>query len=241
MLQELLGKRVFLFLNASKTSTRRIEDIVKYHGAQIVNFLQKNVDVIIMDMALLRKTSLLSKVGVTRSQQLLQKSVKKSGSSAIESFSAKWKIPIINHLKVLCCCKTYLHQEEACVGRKKKLRVPFIKVEDRSRQYRPEFLEFNNFPFIDTSVPLPHSPFDTWYKQNAVGNKDVINGKRNQLSFCELCDEEYAALQSHLDTAKHKHAAKDNNRYASVDALIKRGATLEEFVKRRTEKTNAVS
>ena len=98
-------------------------------------------------------------------------------------------------------------KKKVCVKtreRQKKLSAPFIKMEDHSRKYRPEFMEFKNFPFIDTTVPGPNSPFDTWCKQNVTRNKDSIKGKRNQQYFCELCHENYTVLESHLDTAEHK-------------------------------------
>jgi len=221
-------------------STGKIEDFVKYHGAHIVNFLQKNVDVIIMDYSLLRKAPVLSNTMVTRSQQLIKKSNKKSGSSSIKSFAEKWKIPIIDHRKVLHHCKTNFCKEELSIECSKKLLMPFIKMEDQSRKYRPEFVEFKIFPFIDTAVPLPHSPFDTWYKQNAIGNRDLITERKNQLHFCGLCNKTYGELQSHLDGAEHKLAAKDDARFAGVDALIKQGASLEDFVKKMTEKRDTI-
>ena len=57
------------------------------------------------------------------------------------------------------------------------------------------------------------SPFDTWFKQNLSANKAIIKERKY---FCELCGENYEELQSHLDTAEHKHAAMDNARWAGV-------------------------
>ena len=103
---ELFGKRVFLVLNSSKSSTRKIEYFVKSHGARIVNFFQRNVDVIIMDMSL-RKAPTLPQTAA-RSQKLIEMSLKKHSPSSMESFASKWKIPIIDHSKVLYHCKTFL-------------------------------------------------------------------------------------------------------------------------------------
>ena len=166
---------------------------------------------------------------------------KKSGSSSVDVFAEKWNIPFIDHHEVLHYCKMAMHQEKmyTCKGekkKKKKLQAPFIKVEDQSRKYRPAFVEFKSFSFIDTAVPLPHSPFDTWHKANSKANKDVINEKESQLHFCELCNEEYEVLQVHLDSTKHKHAAMDYANHAGMDALIKRGVSWEHFVKSIKEK-----
>lgn len=237
---QLFGKRVFLVLNSSKNSTRKIQDFVKSHGARVVNFLQRNVDVIIMDMTL-RKPPTLPQTA-TRSKKLIEMSLKKHSPSSMESFASKWKIPIIDHRKVLYHCKTFLYPNKVCAKtqkrQQKKLRAPFIKMEDHSRKYRPEFVEFQSFPFIDTTVPGPNSPFDTWYEQNASKKKDFVNGKGNQQYFCELCHENYTVLESHLETLKHKQAAEDDSLFAGVDALINRGVSLNEFVQRMTEKSN---
>ena len=238
----MLGKGVFLFLNSFKRGTYQIEDFVKYHGGRILNFLDKDVDVVIMDMTLKRKTPRfkLPSTKFTRSQQLIDKTTKKSGSFSIESFAAKWSIQIIEHREILHCCNTDLHREDMNVGRTiKKLQVPFIKVEDQSRKYKPEFVEFRCFPFMDTTVQMPCSPFDTWFKQNSTANKDFNeeNGdQQNRQYFCELCGKNYVEIQSHLDTAEHKHAAMDDAHYAGVDALIKKGASVEDFLKMIKEK-----
>ena len=175
---------------------------------------------------------------------MIDKAKKKSGSFSVESFAAKWSIPVIDHKDILCHCYTDFHQQDISVGSTRKLQAPFIKVEDRSRKYRPEFAEFECFPFMDITVPMTCSPFDTWYKQNSAANKDVINDKGKQQHrqyFCELCGEKYGELQNHLETAEHKQAAMDNDRYAGVDALIKRGVSLKDFVKSFEEKNSVRS
>ena len=239
---KLLGKGVVLFLNSFKCGTYQIENFVKYHGGRILNFLDKDVDIVIMDMTLRRKTPRLKlpSTNFTRSQQLIDKATKKSGSFLIESFAAKWSIQIIDHKEILHYCNTDLHREDMSVGLTiKKLQVPFIKVEDQSRKYRPEFVEFKCFPFMDTTVPMPCSPFDTWFKLNSTANKDFNDENGDQQIrqyFCELCGKNYVEIQSHLVTAEHKHAAMDDACYAGVDALINKGASVEDFLKMIKEK-----
>ena len=195
-----------------------------------------------MDMTLRRKTPRfkLPSTKFTRSQQLIDKATKKSGSFSIELFAAKWSVQIIDHKEILHYCNTDLHREDMSVGLTiKQLQVPFIKVEDQSRKYRPEFVEFKCFPFMDTTVPMPCSPLDTWFKLNSTGNKDFNdeNGdQQNRQYFCELCSKNYIEIQSHLGTAEHKHAAMDDASYAGVDALIKKGASVEDFLKMIKEK-----
>ena len=151
-----------------------MEDFIKYRGGRILNFLEKNVDAIIMDVTLLRKAPCvkLPRNKFTRSQQLIAKA-RKSGTFSVESFASKWSIPIIDHKEILYYCNKALNRQEIMhVGHIiKKLQAPFIKVEDQSRKYRPEFVEFKCFPFIDTTVPMSCSPFDTWCKQTSTANK----------------------------------------------------------------------
>ena len=68
--------------------------------------------------------------------------------------------------------------------------MPFRKMEDHSKKYTPEFVEFKCFPFMHTTVQMPHSPFDTWFKQNSTADKDFNNengDQQNRQYFCELC------------------------------------------------------
>ena len=97
---------------------------------------------------------------------------------------------------------------------------------------------------MDTRVQMPCSPFDTWFKQNSTANKDFIdeNGdQQNSQYFCGLCGKNYVEIQSHLDTAEHKHAAMDDAHYAGVDDLIKKGVGVEDFLKMIKEKRSVRS
>ena len=225
----LSGKRVFLYLNNARTNARKIEDFVKYHGAVVVIFLEKNVDMIIMDRTLKRTAPPMKRNYLTRSQQLLRKSIKQSGSNSIQLFATKWNIPIIDHSKIFHVCKRALFQEkEILLGHKRKLIAPFVKVEDRSRNFKPEFMEFDKFPFMDITVPSTQSPFQTWYQLHVKNNH--VNEKVGQMYICGLCDETYEVLKIHLDTNKHKVAAMDDSKYSRVDSLIKHGLSWKDFV-----------
>ncbi|KAK2562764.1 hypothetical protein P5673_013705 [Acropora cervicornis] len=95
------------------------------------------------------------------------------------------------------------------------------------------------FPFMDTTVQMPCSPFDTWFKQNSTANKDFIDENGDQQYsqyFCELCGKNCVEIQSHLGTAEHKNAAMDDAHYTGVDALIKKGVSVEHFLKMIKEK-----
>ena len=116
----------------------------------------------------------------------------------------------------------------------RRLKAPFIKVEDRSLRYRPYFAELKTHPFVDFEVQIPKSPFETWYKKNApVNRKETLSSR-----ICELCNGTYYDLDSHLASAKHKAASNDNSLFEGVDCLIARGTSLKEFVKKMEEKGN---
>jgi len=92
---------------------------------------------------------------------------------------------------------------------------------------------------MDTTVQMPCSPFDTWFKQNSTANKDFIDENGDQQYsqyFCELCGKNCVEIQSHLGTAEHKNAAMDDAHYTGVDALIKKGVSVEHFLKMIKEK-----
>ena len=164
--------------------------------------------------------------------------MKKSGLSSVHVFAKKWQIPMIDHRKVLNFCKKDMLSHKMSVRQeyKRKLKAPYIQVVDHSRKYWPEFVEFKNFPFLDTAVPLPHSPFDTWYKGNANGN--TVKAKEGPVQFCGLYKEEYKVLRVHINSAKHRSAAMDDSNYASLDAVIKQGTSWEDFAKSVEKKYN---
>ena len=181
----LSGKRVFSCLNNARTSACKIEDFVKYHGAVVVVFLEKNVDMIIMDRTLQRAALAMKGNYLTRSQQFLRKSIRQSGSTSIQLFASKWNIPVIDHSKIFQACKRALFQEkEIFLRHKRKLIAPFVKVEDHSRNFKPDFMEFDKFPFMDITVPSPQSPFQTWYQLHVKNNH--VNEKVGQRYICHV-------------------------------------------------------
>ena len=42
-----------------------------------------------------------------------------------------------------------------------RLRSPFLKIEDHSRKYRPEFVEMKSFTYLDLDTEGTTSPFDS--------------------------------------------------------------------------------
>lgn len=103
-------------------------------------------------------------------------------------------------------------------------RAPFIKVEDHSGQYRPIFKEFDVWPTIDIDSPT------VWKGGNSRHLKN--SGKQGEIErFCECCQCHYTNLNSHLESKEHKSFAENDKNYEAIDKLIKRGLSLDEFVK----------
>ena len=97
-----------------------------------------------------------------------------SGSSSVLDIASKWNIEIIKYQDIISTMKNtcLVRGERKSLERPqaqrwvRALKGPFIKVEDQSRKYGPEFLEMKTFPYIDFSSSTG-SPFDKWFKENS--------------------------------------------------------------------------
>jgi len=56
------------------------------------------------------------------------------------------------------------------------LRSPFIKVEDHSKKFTPEFAEMVSFPYIDFNTKGVTSPFETRFQKNRNHSNWQNNG-----------------------------------------------------------------
>uniref|UniRef100_A0A3Q1H6S1 Protein DBF4 homolog A n=1 Tax=Anabas testudineus TaxID=64144 RepID=A0A3Q1H6S1_ANATE len=107
---------------------------------------------------------------------------------------------------------------------------PFIKVEDSSRHYRPNYLTMPNMPEFSLRTVPPCSPFcaddkdppgnKQWahrYSERAHGRKKNRDKKRG--GYCECCMIKYENLSTHLQSERHKAFSKSNE-YLVVDRLV---------------------
>jgi len=108
-------------------------------------------------------------------------SVEHRGSSSnVFSIAAKWNMKVLKYEDVLpfmrnsnfvssyVCSQTVRNKSSHKV---RTLRSPFIKVEDHSRKFRPEFAEMVSFPYIDFNTKGTSSPFETWFQENRNHSK----------------------------------------------------------------------
>ncbi|XP_010573133.1 PREDICTED: protein DBF4 homolog A isoform X1 [Haliaeetus leucocephalus] len=119
-----------------------------------------------------------------------------------------------------------------------RLKNPFVKVEDRSRHYRPFYLQLHSFPVLNYCVPKPYSPFEV-DKKHPSGQKQTQSKQRNKINsdkdcgtpvqlpqkdkkkrgYCECCGKKYEDLQAHLESEQHQNFAQ-STQYKVVDDII---------------------
>ncbi|XP_054048098.1 protein DBF4 homolog A isoform X3 [Rissa tridactyla] len=197
-------------------------------------------------------------VRMSRGKSLVEKAIKEQDlipSGSILSNALSWGVKILHIDDV----KNYIEQKKkelylikragssfkdvgkqgtASKSRTGRLKNPFVKVEDRSRHYRPFYLQLPSFPVLNYCVPKPYSPFEvdkkhppgqkqTQYKQRNKINSDKDCGIPVQLpqkdkkkrGYCECCGKKYEDLQTHLESEQHRNFAQ-STQYQIVDDII---------------------
>ncbi|NXK41507.1 DBF4B protein, partial [Piprites chloris] len=109
----------------------------------------------------------------------------------------------------------------------RKLKPPFLKVEDQSRQFRPFHQQFQTFPNLNFLAPKSSSPFEPLESlsnccQASDGGKSPCSTPvpRKRRGFCECCQETFEELQKHLQSPRHQRFARDDSQYLPVDLVI---------------------
>ncbi|NXF51612.1 DBF4B protein, partial [Oceanites oceanicus] len=170
---------------------------------------------------------------ISRGKELLQKAMKNQVSSVWMGFSLAgsilanarlWGVQILHVDGILLCRLKF----GSCflAG---KLKPPFLKVEDQSRQFRPFHHQFKNFPDLNFLAPKSSSPFEPL--KSLSNSCRASNGEKSPRStpvtvpkkkrgFCECCQETFEELQKHLQSPQHKRFAMDDSQYAPVDHVI---------------------
>ncbi|NXY90756.1 DBF4A protein, partial [Alcedo cyanopectus] len=196
-------------------------------------------------------------VCMSRGKSLVEKAIKEQDlipSGSILSNALSWGVKILhlddvkNYIeqkkKELCLMKRTVSSVKDLVSR---LKNPFVKVEDRSRQYRPFYLHLPRFPALNYCVPKPYSPFEV-DKKHPYGQKQTQSKQRNKINsdkdcgtpvqlpqkdkkkrgYCECCGKKYEDLQTHLESEQHQNFAQ-STQYQIVDDIISK--FVYEFVK----------
>ncbi|NWR56808.1 DBF4A protein, partial [Bucorvus abyssinicus] len=196
-------------------------------------------------------------VRMSRGKSLVEKAIKEQDlipSGSILSIALSWGVKVL-HLDDV---KNYIEQKKkelylikragssfkdvgkqvtAQKSRTGRLKNPFVKVEDRSRQYRPFYLQLPSFPVLNYCVPKPYSPFEV-DKKHPSGQKQTQPKQRNKINsdkdcgtpvqlpqdkkkrgYCECCGKKYEDLQTHLESEQHRNFAQ-STQYQVVDDII---------------------
>ncbi|NXQ54474.1 DBF4A protein, partial [Anthoscopus minutus] len=196
-------------------------------------------------------------VCMSRGKSLVEKAIKEQDlipSGSILSNALSWGVKILHIDDVKNCIEQkkrelyiikragssskdvgkHITAQKSKTGR---LKSPFIRVEDRSRQYRPFYLQLLSFPILNYCVPKPYSPFEvdkkypsgqkqTQYKERNKINSDKDGGMPAQFpqdkkkrGYCECCGKKYEDLQTHLESERHRNFA-HSTQYKVVDDII---------------------
>ena len=122
-----------------------------------------------------------------------------------------------------CSASPMRGQSLASTYTARKLKPPFIKVEDRSYLYKPLVLEMKEWPDVEKFL----------FKQQPPERDTAKHATRQRMNskYCELCNCRFTTLAEHLDSLFHKNNAMDDSKWERVDSLIKRQPTIHEFEK----------
>ncbi|XP_012426972.5 protein DBF4 homolog A isoform X2 [Taeniopygia guttata] len=213
-------------------------------------------------------------VRMSRGKSLVEKAIKEQDlipSGSILSNALSWGVKIL-HIDDLKNCIDQKKRELYLIKRadssskdvgkhvtaqksKSRLKSPFIRVEDRSRQYRPFYLQLPSFPFLSYCVPKPYSPFEVDKKY--PGQKQTQSKERNKINsdkdcgmpaqfpqkdkkkrgYCECCGKKYEDLQTHLESERHQNFAQ-STQYKVVDDIISK--LVYEFVPYKDDDTGKI-
>ncbi|XP_030822326.1 protein DBF4 homolog B [Camarhynchus parvulus] len=194
---------------------------------------------------------------LSRGKELLNKAMKNqdtcSGSSILAN-ARLWGVQILHVDEMLSYAQQLLRAisgarkqcqktEVKCPAsrskiHKGKLKPPFLKVEDQSRQFRPFHHQFQSFPALNFLAPKSSSPFeplkilsDSCQARGAEGcalhstggkspRSTHVTVPRKRRGFCECCQETFEELQKHLLSPQHQRFAQDSSQYIPVDRVI---------------------
>ncbi|KFW70182.1 Protein DBF4 B, partial [Pygoscelis adeliae] len=185
---------------------------------------------------------------ISRGKELLQKAMKNQVSSVWMGFSLAgsilanarlWGVQIL-HVDGILLCRLKFRWEQSTVGLPLgfghpaeysggKLKPPFLKVEDQSRQFRPFHHQFKSFPDLNFLAPKSSSPFEPLKslsnscrasEEEKSPRSIPVTVPKKKRGFCECCQETFEELQKHLQSPQHKRFALDDSQYAPVDRVI---------------------
>ena len=219
-----------------------MEYFIVSHGGQIETFLSKDVTHIFDDG---NKDSLKQNTGTipdafknTRGGNILSASLtaKKFHDNVCQKCRAlgicKLTTAELQKRVKVCDCQA-LHQagqkkanvnnqhqqnEKICTW-VKRLKPPFIRIDDNSGLYPPMILEFPEWPTINYDSKPPSCPFDNPYKVK-IAKQAKVKVKSQKTGYCECCKVKFT--NNHLKSKEHTEFSNNPENYKELDEIIKK-------------------
>lgn len=242
-----VNKKVFYLEYDERNDQESLASQLTHLGGHVVTFLSKTVDFVVTKAGK-NKFRFLPSITPGTHQSRAATMVTKSqtrevkGLSCVTEIAKRWNIKILKYEYVSRLIKQ-LHKRlnigtsQATDIIVRKLKHPFIKVEDTSGLYRPCYKEFKEFPSINFKSELGGCPFD--YPGTSKGSDLVKNCQNTKIRFCECCNVTYTDLNVHLESRKHREFASNDSNYARIDEfIIKNGLDVETFKAKMYKKHN---
>uniref|UniRef100_A0A674JLS0 DBF4B-CDC7 kinase regulatory subunit n=1 Tax=Terrapene triunguis TaxID=2587831 RepID=A0A674JLS0_9SAUR len=195
---------------------------------------------------------------ISRGKELLQKAMRNQDSSSGSSILANarsWGVRILHVDEMMAYVQQLLFRVSGARKQSEKMMVkcfsvgpgvlkvgklkpPFLKIEDRSRKFRPFYHQFKSFPDLNFLAPNRSSPFEplktpssscrvrapegclTHSERERSPRSSPAAAPKRRKGFCECCQETFGELQMHLQSPRHRRFALDTSRYAAVDHVI---------------------
>lgn len=127
----------------------------------------------------------------------------------------------------------------------KNQKVLFIRIEDKSKKYRPEIKIFRSFPKCNTDKDAHQCPFDFQQTYNLRSTKKCSNetcklsitphfayveeSSGSNQGYCELCNLRFERRKDHLASAQHKKNITKES-FKRVDKLIGNESEFDQFL-----------
>nr|XP_023969928.1 protein DBF4 homolog B isoform X2 [Chrysemys picta bellii] len=195
---------------------------------------------------------------ISRGKELLQKAMRNqdtSSGSSILANARSWGVRILHVDEMMAYVQQLLFRVSGARKQSEKMMVkcfsvgpgvlkvgklkpPFLKIEDRSRKFRPFYHQFKSFPDLNFLAPNRSSPFEplktpssscrvrapegclTHSERERSPRSSPAAAPKRRKGFCECCQETFGELQMHLQSPRHRRFALDASRYAAVDHVI---------------------
>lgn len=209
------GETVFLYFdsNIPESQQRDIRKQLRFQGATISHFFDKKVSIVLANRGAAKscESQSFSPRTLSRGAIMVREALVRKNRTDAHERSNFIQRAEMNGIRVV-------YIEDARLG-VRKLRPPFIKLEDQSRKYRPLTLEMNKSPSLEDM-----------FRDNSTCDAVVYEQKKQEMSkYCGLCEQYFTNNSMHIQGTVNKNNAKDDTKWRHVDMLIARGPTLVEM------------